>query len=333
MATQNTFPQYAELPKKAAGFHCSWDYFNSLQSNTDRKDQIGTLNFLTADRRAEAAKNEIISGRSISLELPIDFFAADSTAFGGRPPPVHKLREAAPFAYEDSIDFNTQSSSQWDGFRHFAIRESLEYYNGYKAADFSSGDVLSTHSWLEAGGICGRGVLIDFYCWATQQGETIDVNGGRPITLSDIRAVLEFQGTVVRPGDILVFRTGWLDWYKKTDPEERHKELCLRHEPGKHSFIGLAQEQEFVEWLWNNQIAAVAGDQVAFECTPPPADGFGWLHEHLLAALGCPIGELWDTEALAAHCNKTNRHSFFLTSAPLAVRGGVGSTANALAIF
>jgi hypothetical protein len=48
---------------------------------------------------------------------------------------------------------------------------------------------------------------------------------------------------------------------------------------------------------------------------------------------GMPIGEMWDLEALAAECEKQQRWTFFLTSAPLNVTGGVASPPNALAIF
>jgi hypothetical protein len=186
-------------------------------------------------------------------------------------------------------------------------------------------------AWLKTGGILGRGILIDFLSWATYRGEKINPNAGRSITLSEVLEILAFQKTNILPGDILIFRTGWLAWYINTDKIERHTELCVRNAPGKHSFIGLAQERGLVSWLWDNQIAAVAGDQVAFECTPPPENGFGWLHEHLLGALGCPIGELWNTEELALVCKETGRYSFLLTSAPMNVNGGVASTSNALA--
>lgn len=179
----------------------------------------------------------------------------------------------------------------------------------------------------------GRGVLVDFHSWAIDTGKKVDVNGGYAITLSDVKAVLTAQKTDVKPGDILVFRSGWLRWFTDTSPNKVYNELCKQNEPGKHRFIGLAQEEAFVEWLWENQIAAVAGDQVAFECTPPAANEFGSLHENLLAGLGCPIGELFDTEALAQTCTTHGRHTFFLTSAPMRVCGGVASTCNAIAIF
>jgi hypothetical protein len=48
---------------------------------------------------------------------------------------------------------------------------------------------------------------------------------------------------------------------------------------------------------------------------------------------GTPIGELWNLEQLAEVCKKENKYSFFLTSAPLNVHGGVASPPNALAIL
>ncbi|KAJ5889840.1 hypothetical protein N7504_010650 [Penicillium tannophilum] len=231
---------------------------------------------------------------------------------------------------DDSLSFNTQSTSQWDGLRHFAFRKSCQYYNGYTSEDFESSNVLGTQAWIENGGIAGRGILVDFCAWAESQGEKVDVHSGRAITLAEVNEILKYQNTTIRPGDILVFRTGWLKWYNETEATARHHELCVRK---VDRFIGLSQQPNFVEWLWNNQIAAVAGDQLAFECTPPPEDGFGWLHEHLLAGLGCPIGELFDTEKIAKSCAAEKRYEFFLSSAPLHLEGGVASPANTTAFM
>lgn len=57
------------------------------------------------------------------------------------------------------------------------------------------------------------------------------------------------------------------------------------------------------------------------------------LHDHFLAMWGTPIGELWNLEELAEECRKENKWSFFFTSAPLNVPGGVASPPNALAIL
>lgn len=58
-----------------------------------------------------------------------------------------------------------------------------------------------------------------------------------------------------------------------------------------------------------------------------------YLHEYLLALWGCPLGELWDLEELAAKCRKSGKWTFLLTSSPTNVNGGVGSHANAIAIL
>jgi hypothetical protein len=44
-------------------------------------------------------------------------------------------------------------------------------------------------------------------------------------------------------------------------------------------------------------------------------------------------GELFDLEALSKACLELNRYSFFVTSMPLNMPGGVSSPPNAMAIF
>lgn len=57
------------------------------------------------------------------------------------------------------------------------------------------------------------------------------------------------------------------------------------------------------------------------------------MHDFILALWGMPLGELWDLEALSAECERQQRWSFFLTSAPLNTPGGIASPPNAIGIF
>lgn len=97
-------------------------------------------------------------------------------------------------------------------------------------------------------------------------------------------------------------------------------------------FAGVEATEEVLKWLWDSKFAAVAGDMPAFERSPPgggksdayPAEeatlqGVGSLHEVLLGGWGCPIGEMFDLEALAELCKKEARWSFFVSSVPLKV--------------
>ncbi|KAI5480261.1 hypothetical protein MNV49_001220 [Pseudohyphozyma bogoriensis] len=326
-------PTYDELPEAVPGFPCSWEYFNTLVTEEGAKDQLGTLNFLSP-ARVTAARNEIRTGKTVSLNLSLNELAQDMSAFGGRKPPTHEIMAGMPNGREDSVNFNTQVSSHWDGLRHFGFFHHNLFYQGYTPDDLANSNVIGVHSWAERGGIVGRGVLVDYLAWITAKGEDPGVNSGRAISLTDVLAILAFQQTTVQPGDVLIFRTGWMQWYKETAPDIRHDNLCIKHAPGAHAFVGLEASREFVAWLWDNQISAVAGDQPAFEVTPPPAIGTtGWLHEHLLAALGCPMGELWDVELLGEECRKQERYSFFFSSMPLNIPGGVASPLNGTAIF
>lgn len=55
-------------------------------------------------------------------------------------------------------------------------------------------------------------------------------------------------------------------WYNAANAEER-----IAKAKNGHEFIGLAGNEESVEWLWNHHFAAVAGDAIAFEAWPPKA--------------------------------------------------------------
>lgn len=86
-------------------------------------------------------------------------------------------------------------------------------------------------------------------------------------------------------------------------------------------FGGVAQSEDTLRWVWDN-FSAVAGDQPSFECWPHRDPAY-WMHEVLLAGWGMPIGELFDLEALAEKCKQEKRWSFFVTSEPCNVPGGV----------
>lgn len=155
----------------------------------------------------------------------------------------------------------------------------------------------------------------DFDCFATS-----------PIPLAHLEACLAAQGTEPRFGDILLIRTGWHEQLA-TLPADR---LAACQAVMPHHFGGVEQSEDVLRWIWA-RFAAVAGDQPSFEAWPSQRD---WsLHEVLLAGWGCPIGELFWLEALAETCRKEGRWSFFVTSEPCNVPGGVASPPNILAIF
>lgn len=149
------------------------------------------------------------------------------------------------------------------------------------------------------------------------------------MTVDDLDEVARYQSVELRDGDILIIRSGFTAWHDSADSKEQTASL------DKGAFIGVEASMKSVKWLWNHHFAAVAGDSLGFEVCPAPfgVEGRVCLHEWLLTHWGTPIGELWNLEKLAEACAGAKRWSFFFTSAPLNVFGGVGTTPNAIAIL
>lgn len=79
-------------------------------------DQLGMLNLLTPSVVAAAAQ-EIKTGVRISLDWSMNLPTYPSF---GRDPFHHHINNRTKDSINDDIlTFNTQCSSQWDGFRHY----------------------------------------------------------------------------------------------------------------------------------------------------------------------------------------------------------------------
>lgn len=171
--------------------------------------------------------------------------------------------------------------------------------------------------WVENGGIVGRGVLLDYVSYAESKNIPIDCFSTTSISPSVLREIASVQGTIFRPGDILFVRTGWTEAYGRMTRAEQ-EQLAATYPPPA---IGLESSKETLRWIWDNQFAAVVGDQPSFEAWPCQNTDF-MLHEWLLAGWGTPIGELFDLKQLSEECQKRKRWSFFFSSMPLRVSHG-----------
>ncbi|KAF4477165.1 hypothetical protein FAGAP_12492 [Fusarium agapanthi] len=272
-------------------------------------DQCGMLNLLTPDIIAKAA-SEIRDGVRVSTDWPLNRM---SRPCFGRASFKHEITTKSPRAVnDDTLTFNTQSSSQWDGFRHYAYQKERLWFNGKSLNDLLSSDVNGIHSWVERGGIVGRGVLLDYASWADENDIALTPFETKSITVSTLKEVAKSQGTIFQQGDILFIRTGWVRAYDKLSDDEC-KTLADYTVPPAH---GVESSKEMLRWLWEQDFAAVAGDQPSMEAWPCQNTDF-FLHEWLLAGWGMPIGELFDLEALGKECEKRGRWSFFFSSMPL----------------
>ena len=317
------FDQVAKVEGQPQG--CLWGYFDK----PGQKDEVGTLNLLTPDIIRRASQ-EVRTGEHIQL----DWCLSDNVQFPGfgRRNFEQKVVDKSPggfAALDDEIHMNTQSGSQWDSLKHFAHQKSRMYYNGLSHEDALKSTTNGIHNWCERGGIVGRGVLVDWLSWYEKKhGDPPSAVSRHEIPVSELDECLRWQGTATRPGDILLVRSGYVRWHNYASPEDRQKGTQKNNK-----VIGLQNNEATVRWLYDHHFAAVAGDTLGFEAWPPPMQT-GWcLHEWLLVQWGTPSGELWDLENLSKVCEREGRWTFFLTRAPLHIKGGVGSPPGAIAIF
>lgn len=178
-------------------------------------------------------------------------------------------------------------------------------------------------------GIASRGVLLDWRRYAVAKGIAYSPFERHAITLEELKEVAKLQGIEFQPGDILIIRTGWTEEYHQLDAETR-AQLPDRE---VRASCGVEASREMLKWHWDNAFAAVASDTVAYEMWPSPRKIGVAIHEVFLSGWGMPIGESWDLESLSTACAVLGKWSFFMTSQPLNIKGGVASPSNALAIL
>jgi kynurenine formamidase len=329
--TRTTVPTYRELAGRTdAPPGSSWGLFGP-------DDQLGMLNFLTAERTAAAAAL-VRRGATFNLDHPLNAFVPSIS--GTRPPTAHRMFSNNPNHRDDWVDsFYLQSTSQVDGLRH--IRHPRHgFYGGVadEAVDVGRPD-LGIHLLAEKG-IAGRGVLLDAVRYFASIGRPLEFETMVRFTPADLDAIAEYCGVTVRSGDIVLLRTGFAEEWLRRTPEQRAAPRA--------GATGLDQSEDVLAWLWDHQIALMAADNGGLESFPVNPDS-GWvdpdeplpergpshngmLHRPLIGLLGLIIGELWKLDELAADCAADGVHEFLLTVKPLNLVGGVGSPPNALAI-
>lgn len=317
----NEVPCYRDLPViEETGEHHSWDVFG-------RSDELGTLNFLTPQIVRDAAQS-VRSGEVVCLSLPLDL---PSPALSGNRPPYRHDVTRTRGGRDDSISgFFLQCSSQWDSLQHIRYRE-FGYYGGREEEELDRGalgvDVMARK------GIVGRGVLVDAERHMRLAGRAMRPDARYPIGPDLLDEVLAAQQSVLRPGDILILRTGWLGWYLDLDAAGRAgMQGRQRGGDGGMECPGLHAGAATAGWLWDHRISAVAADNPALEAMRIDREE-GFLHRRILTLLGMPIGEFFLLERLAETCAARGDWTFFFTSAPLNLPRGVGSPNNAYAIL
>lgn len=313
----SNIPAFDKLPiRPDAPPESSWGVFED--------EALGCLNFLTPDGVVEAARL-VQSGKVFRLDAKIGSL---KPPLFGRAAMKHEVIPLGPMAHDDIVQFNTQEGSQWDGLAHVGHGRHGAFYNGVKVEEIrnQANARLGIHQWADR--FVGRGVLIDAYGFRKANGQTVNPLERDAYTLEELQAALRAQGTALKPGTVLLVRTGWMEAYERCTPQQ--KEAIAPFD--KIKSIGIDPSREMVAWLWDNRVAAIATDSPGVEPLPMNLGDDGLLHYRALPLLGLPLGELFILAPLAEDCARDQRYEFMLVSAPLNVEGGIASPPNAVVI-
>jgi kynurenine formamidase len=165
-------------------------------------------------------------------------------------------------------------------------------------------------------GIVARALLFDI---ARLKGVPY-LEPGLPVYVEDLEAWEKQARVKAGPGDILLVRTG--RWARRA---EKGAWATGMQSAGLHASA--------LPWIKARDVAMLGSDSVS-DVVPSRVEGVTLpIHQVTLVAIGMPLFDNLDLEAVAAEAAKRGRWEFLVTAAPLAVERGSGSPLNPLAIF
>jgi kynurenine formamidase len=307
------------------------------------EDQLGTLNFITAEKVAGSAalvrKGKVFplgvefgssgpQGDFMYRNNPVhlmtvdggdtDTFIKHALAWADNPVArqIGETFAASPLRFnDDMIIMPLQAATQWDALSHCYYEGHL--YNGFSSDSVSSlGAARCSIDAVISRGIVSRGVLLDV---VRHRGLEICLDAERLVTPEELDAVAEAQGVTIESGDIVMVHTGWWSEFRRT---------------GNRSAPVAGLDWRCAEWLHAHEAAAVASDNVAVEdlLTMGVEGMFLPFHALCLRDMGLMLGEFWDVSRLAADCAEDGVFECQIVAPPLNVTGAVGSPVNPIAL-
>jgi kynurenine formamidase len=279
-------------------------------------DERGTLNFITPAAVLRGVAS-VQRGEAFSLAIPMNEDGPQTGAMPGRINPQHRMvslnvsltGDPADFTTnDDAVDMGIQAATHWDAISHVGYGNVL--YNNIPASAVTEAGARQLG--IDAfGPIATRGVLLDI---ARLHGvDHFDDN--HVIGSDDLERAAKTAGVQIESGDIVMVRTGQMHFLHSGDEKFRY----AYPSPG----LGI----ESVEWCHDNEVAAIATDNLTFEVYPCEREEV-MLPVHMLNLRdqGLVQGQLWQLDDLAADCAADGRYTCFLVATPLPITGAVGGT-------
>jgi kynurenine formamidase len=217
-------------------------------------------------------------------------------------------------AANDMITMGTHVGTHIDALAHVSHNGRL--HDGSDALEAGRGGKFVELGVHTIAPMVRRGVLLDV---PAALGDPSGCPAGYEITVADLEKTEKQQGIQVRPGDVVLVRSGWGRLFDDPDP--------LVYQGKTTGVPGVGEAG--ATWLADREVHAVGADTIAFERLEPGA-GHASLPAHrvLLVERGIYIVEALNLEGLAA----AGVHEFLFVLSPLPLFGATGSPVRPLAV-
>jgi len=280
-----------------------------------KDDQKGTFNLITPAVRQHAAAL-VRAGISVSLARTDSTEAApDNKPAFGHVMLVTAANPSAQFAMDRYIEeYHGSGITHLDALCHMIGAAAL--FSGFPRDSVTQAGAAKLDVLNMKGGIFARGVLMDI---PRLKGVEF-LEPGQPIYPEDLDAWVGKAGIKIGPGDVVLIRTGRWARRAKAGPWDIGAKAA-----GLHASCA--------RWL-HARDAAVLGSDFAADVMPSGVDGVAMpIHQLALVAMGMPIIDNCDLEALSETAARLRRWEFLIVAAPEPVPGGTGSPINPVGIF
>jgi kynurenine formamidase len=300
-------------------------------------DERGTLNLITDEHRVAAARL-VVTGRTVSCARPIVTTHGDPASNAqlfwvvtgeaachsheALPPTRRGTGNMGSASEYVGLVFHgfhcTHVDSQahlfWEG-RLYNDRPSF-----LTSAEFGS---LWCPVTQMADGVVGRGVLLD-----VARAHGVDaLEPGHAVTPEELAATAGAEGVDVGAGDIVLLRTG--RWHDTQVARVPTRAGGSSRDPGPMC----GWHPACMPWLHERDVAMIGCDYAQEPSSVSFPELPGAVHVLGLVAMGMPLIDNCDFEALGAACSELGRWEFQFVMAPLRVEGGSGSPVNPLAVL
>ncbi|MFD6972316.1 cyclase family protein [Streptomyces sp. NPDC059979] len=221
-----------------------------------------------------------------------------------------------PSTYKDflGVDYHGKGVSHLDALSHIAYRGRL--YDGRAAREAVDAAGARFGAVADLGPLVTRGVLLDLPAVLGVDW----LEPGRAVHGQDVIDAERALGVTIGDGDAVLLRSGRFRRRRETGPWD----------PGTAS---AGWHVDAVPLLAERAVALLGADGDS-DVRPSPVEGLhSPVHTLAIAAMGVPLLDNLDLEALSAACAEAGRYAFLLVVTPLNVPGGTGSPVNPVAIL